>query len=55
MKKQTRKQEQSTHLANRSRVRYEAPAIIFEGRITTRAGSQLDNPEGVDPTDLFGS
>ena len=35
---------------------YEAPAIIFEGTISTRAGSPLSNPAGVDdidPADLF--
>ncbi len=40
------------------RVAYEAPAIIFETRITTRAGSPLSpdaGAEGVDPADLFGS
>lgn len=35
---------------------YEAPAIIFEGVVSTRAGSPLGNPAGVDdidPGDLF--
>ena len=40
---------------------YEAPAIIFETLITTRAGSPLGGPlgdgdagaDGVDPADLF--
>jgi hypothetical protein len=39
---------------------YEAPAIIYEGTITTRAGSQTGGPagsgeSGVDPADLFGN
>jgi hypothetical protein len=38
------------------RTAYEAPAIIFESAISTRAGSALSNPSGVDdidPADLF--
>ena len=40
--------------------RYEAPAIIYEGVITTRAGSVINsifNPDErqVDPGDLFGN
>jgi len=37
---------------------YETPAIIYEGMITTRAGSALPGGEGgdaVDPADLFGN
>lgn len=37
---------------------YEAPEIIYEGEITTRAGSQFPGPKGeydVDPSKLFGS
>ena len=41
------------------RVAYEAPAIIYETVITTRAGSPLgidgQSPDGVDPADLFGN
>jgi hypothetical protein len=36
---------------------YEAPAIIYEGLLSTRAGTFLpgsQNPDGVDPADLFG-
>jgi len=36
---------------------YEAPAIIYEGLLSTRAGTLLpgsQNPDGVDPADLFG-
>jgi hypothetical protein len=35
---------------------YEAPQIIYENEITTRAGSPLGNPngaDGIDPADLF--
>lgn len=37
--------------------RYEPPQIIYESQISTRAGSPLSNPSGVndiDPADLFG-
>ena len=36
---------------------YETPRIIYESQISTRAGSPLSNPSGVndiDPADLFG-
>lgn len=35
---------------------YETPQVIYEGIITTRAGTPTGNPEsgGVDPADLFG-
>jgi hypothetical protein len=50
--KKTNSKEQSDRRAT-----YEAPAIIYEGVITTRAGSPVFSPEGdgVDPADLFGS
>ena len=35
---------------------YEAPRIIYESQISTRAGSPLSNPNSVDdidPADLF--
>ncbi len=35
---------------------YEPPQIIYESRVTTRAGSPLSNPSGVDdidPAELF--
>lgn len=36
---------------------YEVPAIIYEGTITTRAGSPTggDGGNGLDPADLFGN
>ncbi len=41
------------------RKQYEAPAVIYETLITTRAGSPLSvdqqDPSGVDPADLFGN
>jgi hypothetical protein len=40
------------------RLPYEAPAVIHESLITTRAGTVTGNPgdgSGIDPTDLFGS
>ncbi len=44
------------------RKHYEAPAVIYESVITTRAGSPLsatdgeqDPSSGVDPADLFGN
>ncbi len=36
---------------------YTAPAVIYSGQITTRAGSPVGEgggPEAVDPADLFG-
>lgn len=42
-----------------ARVVYEAPAVIYEGIISTRAGTPMSiepDPvkDGVDPADLFG-
>lgn len=41
------------------RIAYEAPTIIFKGKISTRAGSPLSVQDGavngVDPADLFGN
>ena len=40
------------------RAPYEAPAVIYTGKITTRAGTQPlglpDDIDGLDPGDLFG-
>lgn len=38
-------------------VSYESPAIIYEGEITTRAGTPPEGSgaQGVDPADLFGN
>jgi hypothetical protein len=47
---------ESENLQEKERSTYEAPAIIFEDVISTRAGSPLGNPAGVDdidPADLF--
>lgn len=34
---------------------YQAPSIVYEGKITTRAGTpQGTGNDGVDPADLFG-
>jgi hypothetical protein len=43
----------------KKRLPYEPPAIIYEGIISTRAGSSYpsapsDSGDGVDPADLFG-
>ena len=55
MKNQARKERKEKPFNHQKRNRYEAPAIIFEGRITTRAGTTLGNPDtDVDPADLFG-
>ena len=55
MKNQTRKEQKEKPFGQQKRNRYEAPAIIFEGRITTRAGSTLSDPNSeADPADLFG-
>jgi hypothetical protein len=41
------------------RTPYEPPAIIYKGKISTRAGSPVFAPDGdttvVDPADLFGN
>lgn len=42
------------------RIPYQAPTIIFEGDMTTRAGSPTGGTngsgiDGVDPADLFGN
>ena len=36
--------------------KYEAPAVIYDGAISTRAGSPIPGPgsDGSDPADLFG-
>lgn len=52
MKPETRRQEESNRLP------YEAPAIIYEGEVTTRAGSRPGGapiPSDVDPAKLFGN
>lgn len=37
-------------------VEYEAPAVIYEGKLTTRAGSPTGSgPADFDPSLLFGS
>jgi hypothetical protein len=44
-------------LPHKERAPYEAPAIVYEGLISTRAGSLLPGStgtEGADPADLFG-
>ena len=52
-------QQQTVNLENQGV--YEAPAIIYEGIITTRAGTPTgggstgSEESGVDPADLFGS
>ena len=42
----------------RDEKQYEAPAVIYDGSITTRAGSPLgggdgNGTDGIDPADLF--
>ena len=36
---------------------YEAPAVIYEGKLTTRAGTPINSggSDGFDPSLLFGS
>lgn len=56
--KSTVQQAQQPTVNNNSQYTYEVPAIIYEGTITTRAGSPLgggDGDAGVDPADLFGN
>ena len=47
------------NVTRNEKITYEAPAIIYKGLITTRAGSPTGDPSGsgessVDPADLFG-
>lgn len=45
------------YVKEEQRTVYETPAIVYEGMISTRAGSPLSNPsgsDGIDPADLFG-
>jgi len=50
---------QQRSLNNTDHQPYEAPAVIYEGLITTRAGTPTGSTDGdsnaVDPADLFGS
>ncbi|HSH05928.1 MAG TPA: hypothetical protein VLL52_25660 [Anaerolineae bacterium] len=55
---QPNEQEQVSYQAP-ALTRYQAPAIVYEGEITTRAGSAFggltsDDPEYLDPNSLFG-
>lgn len=54
--------ESTTHLqqsttTSDNQCTYETPAIIYEGVITTRAGSPVNDPDksGIDPADIFGT
>jgi hypothetical protein len=46
---------ESTQQERPERVPYEAPSIIYEGQITTRAGTEESSQPGVNPADLFGN
>lgn len=51
------RQEQEVNVEERV---YEAPAVIYEGKISTRAGSPTSVDDGasghvIDPSDLFGN
>ena len=55
---QTTTEAISANITTSDNVLYEAPAVIYEGMITTRAGTPTGNPDGdraVDPADLFGN
>lgn len=45
---------ESTQQERSEGVPYEAPAIVYEGQISTRAGTPI-TPVAVDPADLFGN
>jgi hypothetical protein len=53
------KESQQKRMQQEGKRPYEAPAIIYTGIISTRAGSPLgggnSDPVGVDPADLFGN
>ncbi len=56
MKNESGRNGQATNADNR--IPYEKPAIIYKGKINTRAGSPFPVPDGstsvTDPADLFG-
>jgi hypothetical protein len=54
----TNTDSQSSNVNPSKKNTYEAPAIIYQGIITTRAGSNIGAGSGegiVDPADLFGN
>ena len=54
MKRKTSGQSEQKE-PNTQREPYEAPAIIYEGKITTRSGSPVKTkPDNVDPANIFG-
>ncbi|HRQ41066.1 MAG TPA: hypothetical protein PLD25_24380 [Chloroflexota bacterium] len=56
MKNESGRDDQTISVDNR--IPYEQPAIIYKGKINTRAGTPISIPDGstsvVDPADLFG-
>jgi len=56
MKRKTSAQSEQIQSSTK-REPYEAPAIIYEGLITTRSGSPIGSPnnnsDGVDPANIF--
>ncbi len=57
MKKLTLTRKSHDSKLSKQRIVYTAPAVIYEGQITARAGTIIDKPDGgaADPTDLFGT
>ncbi len=46
MKPADRNESEQARESNQKRQRYQPPAIIYEGKITIRAGSPVDPPPG---------
>lgn len=58
MKRLTKENQPTPPNRKKQRVAYTAPAVIYEGIITTRAGTVIGsdpNDANVDPADLFGN
>ena len=54
MRMQNKSNEQNRKEKMQEKKLYQAPAVIFENEITTRAGSPTGlDPNGIDPSDLF--
>jgi hypothetical protein len=53
----TMQKSQQCSVDNDHQRTYEVPAIIYEGTLTTRAGSPegRNRDSGIDPADLFGT
>ena len=59
MKQALKKEHVAEKEGTQKKLAYQSPAIIYEGMITTRAGSPIgfggDGEDSVDPANLFGN